>query len=161
MNLQAWRIVRETYAATAFDGEGARLYGGRWNTPGHRVIYTSATQSLAALESLVHLHPPVSVKLVAIPLTFPSTLLETLARARLPSDWRQNPAPPTVQRLGDQWLTESRSAILAVPSVIIPAETNYLLNPQHPAFKKIKLGKPIPFSFDPRLYNLAQPSPPA
>ena len=78
MKRRAWRIVKAKHAATAFDGEGARLFGGRWNSPGTRMIYTSATLSLAALESLVHLSPPVLFKYVAIPVEFDESLIETL-----------------------------------------------------------------------------------
>ncbi|MBB5031467.1 RES family NAD+ phosphorylase [Prosthecobacter vanneervenii] len=149
MKLKAWRIVKEKHAATAFSGEGARLFGGRWNSPGVSLVYTSSTQALAVLESLVHLNPPVLFKYVVIPVEFDSTLVET--PPVLPPDWAEQPAPPSTQALGDHWARESRSAILQLPSVIIPAEPNYLLNPTHPDFRKIAIGKPVPFSFDPRL----------
>lgn len=149
MKLQAWRIVKEKHAATAFSGEGARLFGGRWNSPGVSLVYTSSTQALAALESLVHLNPPVLFKYVAIPLEFDSALVER--PPALPATWAEQPAPPSTQALGDQWARESRSAVLQLPSVIIPLESNYLLNPAHPDFRKIVIGKPVPFAFDPRL----------
>lgn len=149
MKLKAWRIVKEKHAATAFSGEGARLFGGRWNSPGVGLVYTSSAQSLAVLESLVHLNPPVLFKYVAIPVEFDSALVET--PASLPADWADQPAPPSTQALGDLWARESRSAVLQLPSVIIPAEANYLLNPTHPDFRKIAIGKPVAFCFDPRL----------
>ena len=146
---QAWRIVKEKHAATAFSGEGARLYGGRWNSPGTSVVYTSGSKALAALESLVHLNPPVIFKYVAIPIDFDDALVEKVAA--LPADWTEAPPPPATKDIGDLWVREARSAVLELPSVIIPGEPNYLLNPAHPNFKKISLGKPEPFSFDPRL----------
>lgn len=149
MKLKAWRIVKEKHAATAFSGEGARLFGGRWNSVGVGLVYTSSAQSLAVLESLVHLNPPVLFKYVAIPVEFDSALVEE--PAALPPDWADQPAPPATQAVGDLWARESRSAVLQLPSVIIPAESNYLLNPTHPDFKKIAIGKPVPFCFDPRL----------
>lgn len=148
---RAWRIVKEKHSATAFDGEGGWLFGGRWNSRGTRLVYTSATLSLAALESLVHLNPPVAFKYVAIPIEFDEALVEIVAAAGLPADWTEEPPPPSTAKIGDLWVKESRSAVLELPSVIIPGEPNYLLNPAHPDFKKITIGKPVPFSFDPRL----------
>lgn len=148
---RAWRIVKEKHSATAFDGEGAWLYGGRWNSRGTRLVYTSATLSLAALESWVHLNPPVTFKYVAIPIEFDEALVEIVAAAGLPAGWTEEPPPPSTAKIGDLWVKESRSAVLKLPSVIIQAEPNYLLNPAHPDFKKISIGKPGPFSFDPRL----------
>lgn len=149
MKLQAWRIVKMKHAATAFSGEGARLYGGRWNSPGVSLVYTSSTQALAALESLVHLNPPVIFTYAAIPLEFEAALVEKVTA--LPPGWAHSPAPPATRTLGDLWAREARSAVLELPSAIIPGESNYLLNPAHPGFRKIAIGRPVPFSFDPRL----------
>ncbi len=149
MKLQAWRIVKAKHAATAFSGEGARLYGGRWNSAGVSLVYTSSTQALAALESLVHLNPPVIFKYTAISLEFEAELVEKVTA--LPPGWALSPAPPSTRTLGDLWAKEARSAVLELPSAIIPGESNFLLNPAHPDFKKIVIGKPVPFSFDPRL----------
>lgn len=148
---RAWCIVREDHGCTAFDGEGAWRFGGRWNSRGTRTVYTSATLSLAALETLVHLNPPVAFKYVAIPIEFDEALLETFATSDLPADWNEEPPPPSTAEIGDRWVKESRSAVLELLSVIIPAEPNYLLNPAHTDFKRIRIGKPAPFSFDPRL----------
>lgn len=148
---QAWRIVKARHAAVAFDGEGARLFGGRWNSPGTRLVYSSGTQALAALESLVHLNPPVAFPFVIIPIGFDPALVETVALSGLPAGWNREPPPAFTQHLGDRWVEEARSAILEVPSALIPSEANYLLNPAHPNFKRVRVGKPIPFSFDPRL----------
>ena len=145
----AWRIVKEKRVHTAFDGEGARLYGGRWNSVGTSVVYTSGSKALAALESLVHLNPPVIFNYVAIPVEFEEALVEK--SPKLPLDWTEEPPPPSTRELGDQWAREARSAIMELPSVIIPSESNYLLNPNHPDFKRIKIGTPAPFAFDPRL----------
>jgi RES domain-containing protein len=148
---EAWRIIKEKHAATAFSGESARLFGGRWNSRGVPVVYTSSTCSLAALESLVHLNPSVPFNYVAIRLEFDDALLETVRPKALPADWRVEPPPPSTKAIGDAWVRGGRAAVLAVPSAIIPAEPNYLLNPAHPDFKKISLSKPSPFAFDPRL----------
>jgi len=148
---RAWRIVREENGSAAFDGEGAWRFGGRWNSRGTRMIYTSGTLSLAALETLVHLNPPVAFKYVAIPVEFDEALVETFATSDLPADWNEEPPPPSTAEIGDRWVNESRSPVLELPSVIIPAEPNYLLNPAHSEFKRIRIGKPVRFSFDPRL----------
>jgi RES domain-containing protein len=87
---------------------------------------------------------------VAIPIEFDEALVETFATSDLPADWNEEPPPPSTAEIGDRWVKESRSAVLELPSVIIPAEPNYLLNPAHSDFKRIRIGKPTPFSFDPR-----------
>ena len=148
---EAWRIVKAKHAATAFSGDGAAKTGGRWNSRGVPVVYASSTKSLAALETLVHLNPPVPFNYVAFRLQFDDTLIENIPLNRLPADWRVEPPPPSTKAIGDAWLREVRSAVLAMPSVIVPGELNYLLNPAHPAFKKISIGKPERFVFDPRL----------
>jgi len=146
---RVWRIVKEKHAATAFSGEGARRYGGRWNSVGTSVVYTSGSKALVALEALVHLNPPVIFKYVAIAIEFDDALVEKVAA--LPAEWTEEPPPPATKAIGDLWVKEARSAVLELPSVIVPGEPNYLLNPAHPDFKKIVIGKSEPFSFDPRL----------
>jgi RES domain-containing protein len=148
---RAWRIVREKQARSAMDGEGARLFGGRWNSRGTRMVYASASLSLAALETLVHLNPPTFLRYVALPIDFKEGLLEVLKLSDLPSDWTRRPPSPSTQVIGDHWVMEARSAVLEVPSVIIPGERNYLLNLAHPDFPRIRVGSPTPFAFDPRL----------
>jgi RES domain-containing protein len=149
--LEAWRMVKEKHVATAFSGEGAAKTGGRWNSRGVAVVYASATRSLAALETLVHLNPPVLFNYRIIRLEFDETWVEPLPLTALPSDWKTEPPPISTRQLGDAWARSSRSAILAVPSVIIPDETNFVLNPAHSDFKKITISKPAPFTLDPRL----------
>ena len=92
----AWRIVKGRLTSTAFDGEGARLFGGRWNSRGTRVFYTSATQSLEALEILVHPNPPVRFQFAVIGIAFDDALVETLTD--LPSKWRQEAPSRATQR---------------------------------------------------------------
>ena len=149
---KAWRIVKEKHAATAFSGKGAADSGGRWNSRGVPVVYTSNTKSLAALETLVHLNPPVPFKYVAIRIQFDDALVEIVRAKALPPDWQTEPPPPSTKAMGDAWARAARSTVLALPSVIIPGELNYLLNPAHPDFKTISIGKPEPFTFDPRLF---------
>lgn len=150
----AWRIVRAQRAATAFTGEGARLYGGRWSSPGVRVVYVSEHQSTAALETLVHLLPAaIGERYKVFHLEWPDELTETLTRRALPSHWRASPPSAETMRIGDAWARERRSAVLAVPSAITPADTNFLLNPEHQDFPQIRIADPVAFEFDPRLLH--------
>lgn len=147
----AYRIVREKFAASAFTGDGAAVTAGRWNSPGIRMVYTSATASLAALETLVHLNPAMRFNYLLFAIEFDERLVETIPHTILPPDWREQPPPPSTQILGDSWMKTARSAVLQVPSVIIPGESNYLLNPTHPDFPSIQIGKPAAFFYDQRL----------
>jgi RES domain-containing protein len=150
-----WRITSAKYAAKAFDGEGARLYGGRWNHAGSAVVYCSTSLSLAALEYFVHLEPGLAPPhLVAVAAAVPAGLpADTLASASLPAKWRAYPAPERLKDLGTIWLRANRTAILFVPSSVIPHEMNVLLNPAHPDFLKIQPQEAQPFSFDPRIWK--------
>ncbi len=148
---EAWRIVKEKHAATAFSGEGAAKTGGRWNSHGVPVVYASGTRSLAVLETLVHLNPPVPFKYVVFRVQIDDALVEHFPPGRLPAGWRVEPPPPSAKSVGDAWVRERRSAVLALPSVIVPGESNYLLNPAHPGFKRINISRPEQFVFDSRL----------
>ena len=145
-------MVKPRHAAAAFDGEGARLYGGRWNSPGTRVAYASDSIALAALEVLAHLQSTAVLQGYSLAsLRFPEQSVEVLEMAGLPARWRRYPSPPENQAVGDRWAAEGRSLILQVPSAIIPAAANFLINPLHPEFGKIVVGRPERFAFDPRL----------
>jgi RES domain-containing protein len=152
LTFSAWRITKEVHARSAFSGEGARLYGGRWNSRGTALIYTAQSQSLAVLEMLVHLDSPELLKhFVLFEVTMPSSVVEVLDVAKLPHRWKENPIPDEVQSVGDDWVRSRRSAVLRVPSTLVPAECNFLLNPAHPEFRKLHMGKAVPFAFDARL----------
>jgi RES domain-containing protein len=152
LTISAWRIVQERHATQAFSGEGARLYGGRWNSPGVRVVYTAGSRALAALELLVHLDSPRILKrFVLCRVEFEERLVRELEPAKIPDDWRAYPPPRSTQAIGDTWVMEAGSAVLRAPSVIVAQEWNYLLNPGHPDFRKIQIRELMPFDFDPRL----------
>ncbi|NJO93159.1 MAG: RES family NAD+ phosphorylase [Hydrococcus sp. RM1_1_31] len=157
MSLNLWRISKRKYAAGAFNGEGARRFGGRWNSRGRSVIYTSATLSLAALETFVHMEISDAGNLfVYIKAEIPDEIpIEEISASQLPSNWRNLPAPTTLALLGDKWFDEGQTAILVVPSAIIPVENNYLINPLHPDFLKIQIHPPQPFELDPRMWKLS------
>jgi RES domain-containing protein len=149
-----WRVVKRTHAATAFDGKGAQRFGGRWNSAGRRAVYVSASKSLALLEILVHLDVVQRLpRLAAFAFELDERLIERLAVEQLPRHWRSLRGFAVTQRLGDDWLAAGRGLALAVPSPIVPEELNYLLNPAHPAFARLKLGRPMPFLVDPRLVS--------
>lgn len=153
--VSAWRLVKRAYAEAAFDGEGSFRFGGRWNSRGVRVVYVSSSLSLAALEFLVHLDVAFAVpRLAAFPLRIPAGLVEAFS----PEDVGNRPKVLTAlsesRATGDRWIREARSAAFAVPSAIIPQEINFLLNPAHPNFSKIKIGPAEAFAFDKRLVPL-------
>jgi len=150
--MKAWRITKQRRAKTAFSGEGARLYGGRWNSAGVPVVYVAESQSLAVLEVLVHLDAPALLeKYVFLEADFDASLLIDLDRSSLPKNWRSDPVPEATRSIGDRWVFSGDSAVLRVPSVLVPGESNFLLNPRHPDFRKIGISRPHAFRFDPRL----------
>jgi len=150
---EAWRIVKAKHFTTALSGEGAAKTGGRWNSRGVLAVYASSTKSLAALETLVHLNPPVFFRYVAFRIQFDDELIERVPLNTIPANWQIEPPAPSTKAIGDIWVREARSAVLEVPSIIIPGEPNYLLNPAHPDFKRIAIGKSEPFAFDARLFT--------
>ncbi len=149
--MRVFRICSKAHAA--FDGEGARLYGGRWNRRGTAVVYASDSLALAALELLVHADADLLPgNLVSVAAEVPDGLrVESVAASDLPRDWRRHPAPETLAERGTAWARAGRTAVLAVPSALVPRERNFLLNPAHPDFKKIRTQTPEPFALDTRL----------
>jgi RES domain-containing protein len=116
------------------------------------MVYTAASQSLAALEMVIHLDSSELLhEYVVFEVGIDESLIERLDLARLPRNWRVEPPPPKVRELGDAWVKSGASAVLQVPSATLPAENNFLLNPHHPDFPKLVIGKPSAFQFDPRL----------
>ncbi len=149
---RAFRLVKRKHAAHSFDGEGARLFGGRWNRPGVAVVYASESLSLAALELLVHLERGAALAhYVFCRVEFPDSAVEDLPARRLPANWRVSPAPLALQEIGTRWARARRSPVLRVPSAVIPLESNFLLNPDHPGFARFVRAGPERFDFDPRL----------
>lgn len=137
---------------TAFGGEGARIYGGRWNSPGRAVVYASATLSLAALETLVHADPRAFARdYVAFRVRLPDDAVLELPQEEVPAGWRMRPVSPAARAVGDAWLLDSASLGLWVPSVVVPLERNLLLDPSHPRWPEVVVSEPMPFRFDARL----------
>ena len=152
MRLSAWRLVKTKHLSHAWTGEGARLYGGRWNNVGIKMVYTADSLALALLEVLVHLQDTVVLPAYsAIRAEFDERLVIPLKAPELPKNWRDSPAPPETRAMGDRWISDGRSAVLRVPSAVVPAGFTYLINPNHPNFSRIRLSRPMAFPFDPRL----------
>ena len=152
--ITAWRLVRPPHDSKvdAFSGEGARLFGGRWNSAGVPVVYVSDSLALAALETLAHADAKRFERdYTAYKVSVPEDKVLELGHDALPGDWRARPVSAGARRIGDVWGAEQASAALAVPSVIVPLERNLLLNPRHPAFGDVEIGDPIRFRFDARL----------
>lgn len=149
----AWRIIKRRLADETFSGEGAFLFGGRWNPPGVRVVYAAQSLALAALEQLVHLQGgALGLEYVYFRVDIPGSVkIRELDAAHLPKDWRAAQGPAASRELGRLWVQKNETAVLRVPSILIPLEHNYLLNPAHPQFKHLRVHRPEPFSFDPRL----------
>lgn len=153
--ISAFRLCKTKFLATAFSGEGARLNGGRWNSPGISVVYTSSSLSLATLEVLVHLEDPECfARLFSwVGIEIPESAIERMDESLLPKGWCADETNVSSRALGDEWVRSRRSAVRAVPSVVTPGEWNYLLNPAHPGFAEIKIGSAHSFKPDPRLLH--------
>ena len=150
--MKAYRIVKRRHAAEAFTGEGARLYGGRWNRPGTPLVYAAHTRALAALESLAHYGGAERrLKFVTFELDVPDELILHLDQSTLPRGWRSEEPSPGTQEIGSHWQREGRSVALAVPSVLIPEEFCLLLNPHHRDTSRVMVSYPVAFQFDDRL----------
>lgn len=151
----AWRVVKARRASEAFTGEGARRYGGRWNPPGIPIVYAADTLALAVLELFVHLGPAhARLRFVTLRVEIPDGLrIESVGVATIPSTWRSEPPSEETQAIGAEWVRRGTSAVLRVPSVLIPSETDYVLNPRHPDFPRIVVSRPEPFGFDPRMWK--------
>jgi RES domain-containing protein len=151
--IHAWRLCRLRFASRPLDGEGARRAGGRWGSRGTPMVYCASSLSLGALECLVHFDlSEAPADYVAIPITIPDDVVERLDVTGLPMRWRDTPPLTALARIGDRWVREQRSAVLQVPSAIVPVEPNFLIHPGHPDAARIETGAPRPFQFDPRLF---------
>ena len=148
-------MVRKAYATNAFDGEGTYRYGGRWSSPGTRLIYTSEHQSLAMLEYFVHLDAADSPgDLLLATAEIPDELQrEQIEAGDLPSNWRESPAPPALAKIGDDFAKRAGCCVLLVPSAVAVTENNCLINPLHSDFRKIVVGGVEPLTYDPRMFT--------
>lgn len=136
-------------------GTGAAMYGGRWNGLGTHMVYTAGSASLAMLESLVHFGGRIVGDYCQLALEIPDEEIEELKESILPLNWRENPAPDILKTFGNQFITEGKALVLKVPSVLVPDEANFLLNPEHPEFKKVRILVHSKIKFDERLLKKA------
>jgi RES domain-containing protein len=156
--MKAWRLCRREYSAGALSGEGALLAGGRWNSAGTPMVYLASSLALAVLEVFVHMDLSESPEdmislMIDIPVEKDTLEGEKAAVLRLlPSSWRERGSRAT-QKLGDEWIVSGRSAVLPVPSVVVPGEWNVLLNPLHRDASRIKVLETKPFRFDARMFK--------
>lgn len=153
--MRVWRLCRSAHLTEALSGKGGLLVSGRWHTRGRAIIYSSGSLSLAALELLVHVErsllPPDLVQLEIE--TGEAAGITIMDPSAMPGNWRQYPFPAGLQRIGDDWLVSGSSAVLQVPSALIPTEYNFLLNPQHEHARFFTVVEARPFNLDTRLLS--------
>jgi len=150
-----YRILDSEFAVDAYNGRGAEDFPGRWNNKGVSVVYTSGSLSLCAMELFVHLNDKGRRgRYVSISATIPSSLpILSVPASKLPDDWKNDPPTAATRNIGSQWAKSKKSAVLRVPSSVVPGEFNYVLNPLHPAFSKIRIHTPVPFLYDLRMWK--------
>jgi len=151
--ISCWRIFNPKWPVEqAVSGAEAAKTGGRWNSVGNVMVYTSETLALATLEVLVHLDKKhILDSYQKVELQIPKELVLTAIEEDLPVDWDERCLDPVSQQVGDMWLEELQSLALRVPSVIIPEDNNILINPKHQDWDKVIVLEDTPFKLDKRL----------
>ena len=154
--MHVWRFCRRPFAHKPLSGTGGLHASARWHSAPRLIVYASESLALASLEVLVHLDldlPPND--LLALQIDIPASVsLTDLPLADLPRNWRRHPAPRSLPKLGDAWLDGGESAVLRVPSALIPSEFNYLINPLHSDARLITVVARSRYAFDPRLIKM-------
>ena len=151
--IRAWRLVAAAYVDRIMSGGGAYRRGGRWNSQGRAVVYMSESLSLCVLETLVHVvKVPMLRSFKSIWMDIPESSIHTLKLKDLPPSWKAVPAAQETKQIGDKWFDEKVSPVLKVPSTVVQDECNFVLNPMHPDFKNLKIGKVRDFELDKRFY---------
>jgi RES domain-containing protein len=159
--ITCWRITRAVRQHVALDGVGAAYNGGRWNPIGVKMVYCAQSLALAVLEIRVHLamaRP--KERFVGLEVAMVESAVECSQVSDLPRSWQRSPQASTsdtaARRFGARWIREQRSVALQVPSAVIPSESIFLLNPEHPDFNKsVRLVRTLPVTLDPRLWDPA------
>ncbi len=152
---RVYRILRKPYSKKPFDGEGAYRFGGRWSSAGTRLAYTAEHLSLAMIEYFIHVDaddPPKD--LVVVTADVPESVSSiSISPKRLPANWRDSLSPPELAGFGDAFVRAGKAAVLIVPSALAPVESNWLINPLHPEFSRIKQNSAIAFEYDHRFFK--------
>lgn len=152
--ITAWRITPAKYQSAAFSGEGAKEYGGRFNSVGTPVVYTSESLALATLELLTKINSRSrAADRICLPVRFDEAHVQVRSGDDLPEGWDARPYGPTSQEVGDAWIRSQASLVLRVPSIVVPREHNYLINPRHPDASDLQIGEPEPLDLDPRILS--------
>ena len=148
-----FRLSKSKYSKD-LTGKGAELSGGRWNSKGTPLIYTCESRALCTTEIAVHTQLgiiPSDFELIT--LSFPgNTKICELTVSSLPDDWKSFPHSHSTQIIGDNFVSENKFLILKVPSVVVPGEYNFLINPNHKDIKLVQIVSIEPFDFDERLF---------
>lgn len=152
--MKIYRIAKQQFLQD-LSGEGARLYGGRWNKKGHSMLYFSESLSLCVLEILVHMdHQYLNADFGYIEVEVPDNLIRPKVKvSALDTIWRNNPPPPYTQQFGTKWLTDQKSLAMQVPSAILPVQSNILINPKHPKIQELKILKKGTLDVDHRIFK--------
>jgi len=151
--MELYRIAQESYS-TDLSGNGSRIFGGRWNSEGHYALYTSVNRSLALLETLAH--APAKFfrvkKYVLVTVFVPDKAsLKFIEEKDLPGNWDALDVQHMTQKIGDNFLQEQKSLLLRVPSVLMPEEFNYIINPRHSSMKQVRVIRQREIRFNDRL----------
>ena len=148
-----YRICKSAYASD-LSGTGARLVGGRWNSKGIPVVYTSGTRSLAVLEILVHIPAAMVPKdFMIVSIFIPDNIgIDEISWKQVKPEIDKLGTHANFAKMGNEWVMKMSSVVLKVPSIVVKDEFNYIINPMHPKSKEIKIAEQKPFSFDARLF---------
>ena len=149
-----YRLLNKKYGS-ALSGEGAKIAGGRWNSPEIEMIYTSESRSLCTAEVAVNLPIGILPKgYEMITFNIPDEMnITEMNEDMLPLGWKSSPFTTLTQRFGDRFIFENKFLVMKVPSAVVPGDFNYLINPRHPDFNKIEIIKKEPYEFDERLFK--------
>ena len=153
--MRVYRLSKKKYCRD-LSGKGAELAGGRWNSRGNAMLYTSDSRALCTTEIAVHM--PLGI----IPEDYYLTIIEISDKAKifeidpkqLPSDWNTFPHAHFTQEIGDRFINENEFLVLKVPSAVVQGDFNYLINPHHKDIRFIKIIDTEEFSFDKRLFRV-------
>jgi len=152
--MKVYRLSKSKFAGD-LSGRGAEIAGGRWNSKGTPLIYTSPSRALCLVEVAVHL--PVGIiphDYVLIEIEIPDEAeVQVIEEKLLPTDWNSFPHSPVTQNLGDNFVKENTNLMLKVPSAVVPGDFNYLINPRHPQINQVFIVSTNPFGFDERLFT--------